>query len=84
MALFKRPKRIVSSPPKTRPVSRPVSTVSRLPSAGTALSALPLIGGLAATGAFLSNESVQEALAFATENPLVAGGALLALLILLK
>ena len=77
MALFKRPKRIVSSPPKPRPVSR-------LPSAGTALSALPLIGGLAATGAFLSNESVQEALAFATENPLVAGGALLALLILLK
>jgi hypothetical protein len=78
MAFFKpRPRKIVSSPPKPRPVSR-------LPSVGTALSALPLIGGLAATGAFLSNESVQEALAFATDNPLVAGGALLALLILLK
>ena len=77
MAFRFRPKKIVSSPPKPRPPSR-------LPSVGTALSALPLIGGLAATGAFLSNESVQEALAFATDNPLVAGGALLALLILLK
>ena len=78
MAFKFRPKKIVSSPPKPRPVS------TRLPSVGTALSALPLIGGLTATGAFLSNESVQEALAFATDNPLVTGGALLALLILLK
>jgi hypothetical protein len=81
MALKFRPKKIVSSSP---PKPRPVSTPSRLPSAGTVLSALPLIGGLAATGAFFSNESVQEALSFATDNPLVAGGALLALLILLK